>query len=217
MSEQIGRFATARDERVASRLETFGDIVIGFSLAQLALSFTFPDLLTVTRLLPELTAFAWTFGMTAWLWTLYRRIGADYFVPGPWASTLYMLGLAGVVLLIFAVQLVMHYGTLRGATSAEIDLAVIFYFIVLAVTLAVVGLQFATGVRARGEHLEPGLRRAGLLSALRLVIMGICVAVAIAVLPGRAMSGTAVLLPAMVGGGVLGRVVSSFLLRSAPE
>ncbi len=217
MSEQIDRFASARDERFASRLETFGDIVIGFSLAQLALSFTFSDHLTVMHLIPELTAFAWTFGMTAWLWTLYRRIGDDYFVPGPWASALYMLGLAGVVLLIFSVQLVMHYGTQKGASSAEIDLAVMLYFIVLAVTLGVVGLQFAVGVRVRGEHLEPALRRSGTLSALRLVIMGACVALAIAVLPGRAMSGTAILLPAMVGGGVLGRIVSALLLRSAPE
>ncbi len=217
MSEPIGRFASARDERFASRLETFGDIVIGFSLAQLALSFTFPDQLSIAKLIPELTAFAWTFGMTAWLWTLYRRIGDDYFVPGRWASALYMLGLAGVVLLIFAVQLVMHYGTLPGASSAEIDLAVIFYFIVLAATLAVIGLQFVVGVRMRGEHLEPTLRRSGTMSALRLVIMGACVALAVAFLPGRAMSGTAVLLPAMVGGGLLGRIVSALLRRSAPK
>jgi len=217
VSDDRSRHASARDERYAARLESFGDIVIGFSLAQLALSLVFPAHLTVLTLLPELSAFAWTFGMTAWLWTLYRRIGEDYFAPRPASTALYVAGLAGVVLLILGVQLVMHYGPLPGATSAEIDIAVIFYFAVLAATLGIVGAQFAVGVRARGAGLDPELRRAGTLAAFRLIVMAAFVAVAIALLPGRGIAGTAILFPAMLGGGIAGRLTGAWVARrSAP-
>lgn len=213
MTGDAGRHASARDARFAARLESFGDIVIGFSLAQLALSFVFPSHLTALTLLPDLIAFAWTFGMTAWLWTLYRRIGEDYFVSRPASTALYIAGLAGVVLLILGVQLVMHYGPLPGATYAEIDVAVIFYFIVLALTLAIVGVQFAVGVRARAGALDPEARAAGTLTAYRSIGMAVFVAVAIAFLPGHAMTGTAILMPAMIGGGLVGRLIGTSVLR----
>lgn len=213
MNGDAGRHASARDERFAARLESFGDIVIGFSLAQLALSFVFPPHLSALTLLPALIAFAWTFGMTAWLWTLYRRIGEDFFVPRPVSTALYIAGLAGVVLLILGVQLVMHYGPLRGATYAEIDVAVIFYFVVLALTLAIVGAQFAVGVRTRAGALDPQLRASGTLTAFRSIGMAVFVAAAIAFLPGHAMTGTAILMPAMVGGGIAGRLIGTAVLR----
>jgi hypothetical protein len=66
VSEEPARHASPRDARFAERIESFGDIVIGFSLAQLALSFIFPHELTIFTLSPMLSAFGWTFAMTAW-------------------------------------------------------------------------------------------------------------------------------------------------------
>jgi hypothetical protein len=218
MSHEPGRHATARDQRFASRLESFGDIVIGFSLAQLALSFVFPKVLTVLTLAPLLTAFGWTFAMTAWLWMLYRRIGDDYFVPGRLTTALYLGGLAGIVLLIFGVQLVMHYSLPQNGTLADVDLAVKFYFVVLAATLATIGAQFAIGLRTRRASIEPGQARSGLLTTYRSISMAVAVLVAAVFLPGKGVAATIVLFPTMLGGALIGRVLATRVLRrSAPE
>ena len=218
MSDDSGRHGSPRDARFAERIESFGDIVIGFSLAQLALSFIFPPHLTIATLSPMLIAFGWTFAMTAWLWLLYRRIGDDYFVPTALMTALYMLGLAGIVLLIFGVQLVMHYSQPgAAATLADIDLAVIFYFVVLAATLATVGAQFAIGRRMRREAIDPSVARRGTLTTYRLVAMAVAVLLAIAFLPKNGIVATVVLVPAMFLGAVIGRLLGLFATRrSAP-
>lgn len=213
MSEESGRHASPRDERFAERIESFGDIVIGFSLAQLALSFIFPKTLTISTLSPLLTAFGWTFAMTAWLWLLYRRIGDDYFVPNRLMAALYMIGLAGIVLLIFGVQLVMHYSLPWNGTIGDVDFAVVFYFIVLAITLATIGTQFAIGMRLRRGSIEPEYARSGLLTTYRLISMAVAVVVATVFLPGKGVAATIVLLPAMLGGALIGRVLGRFALR----
>jgi len=206
------RHASDRDERYATRLESFGDIVIGFSLAQLALSFSFGPHLDGRMLSGELTAFFWTFAMTAWLWLLYRRIGEDYFVPRASMVALHMVGLAGIVLLIFGVQLVMHYGT-PPAPPDEAQIAVVFYFVVLALTLAACGTQFAVGAWMRRGSIDPETSRRGKLTAYRLIAMAVCVLATAAVLPLHGMAATVFLLPSMAGGSIIGRLVGSFALR----
>jgi len=211
------RHESPRDARFADRIESFGDIVIGFSLAQLALSFVFPPHLTIFTLSPMLTAFGWTFAMTAWLWLLYRRIGDDYFVGGRLMTALYMLGLAGIVLLIFGVQLVMHYSLPGNGTVGDVGVAIIFYFVVLALTLGTIGAQFAIGGRLRKASIEPEYARRGTFTTYRLIAMAVAVLIAIAFLPGRGLAATMVLLPAMLGGAVIGRLLGLFALRrSAP-
>jgi len=218
MSEEPGRYESARDERYAARLESFGDIVIGFSLAQLALSFSFQPHLDARMLSGELSAFLWTFGMTAWLWLLYRRIGEDYFVPRPLMVALHMIGLAGIVLLIFGVQLVMHYGTLLGTPVGEVHIAVVFYYVVLALTLGTIGAQFAVGGWIRRATIDPGVARKGKLTAYRLITMAAFVLVTPLLMPWHGISATLFLLPSMAGGAIIGRLIGALALRrSAPE
>lgn len=212
----MDRHESARDERYASRLESFGDIVIGFSLAQLALSFSFQAHLNAGMLSSELTAFFWTFGMTAWLWLLYRRIGEDYFLPRPLMVALHMVGLAGIVLLIFGVQLVMHYGDLPAPVD-EVQIAVVFYFIVLALTIATIGAQFAVGAWMRRATIDPEIARRGKLTAYRLIAMAVCVLLVAIFMPWRGIAATVFLLPSMAGGAIIGRLIGTFALRrSAP-
>jgi len=212
MSEEPGRHERARDERYAARLESFGDIVIGFSLAQLALSFSFQPHLDARMLSGELSAFLWTFGMTAWLWLLYRRIGEDYFLPRPLMVALHMVGLAGIVLLIFGVQLVMHYGTLP-APIGEVHIAVVFYYVVLALTLGTIGAQFAAGGWMRRATIDPDVSRKGKLAAYRLITMATFVLVTPLLMPWHGISATLFLLPSMAGGAIIGRLIGTLALR----
>jgi uncharacterized membrane protein len=96
-----------RDERLIHRLEAFSDIVIGFSMALLAINLQ-PNLPTVGLLAPALVAFLVSFGFVALLWWLHNRLFAYYFTATPLAIGLNFAALAGVALFIFATTAVAH-------------------------------------------------------------------------------------------------------------
>lgn len=210
----MSRFADEREAHFVKRLESFVDIVIGFSLAELTLTLgVFPAHPTGIWISFVLTCFAWTFAMTAFLWMLYRRICEDYFVPRPLMVGLHLVGLAGIMLLILGVQAIMHYVSTPGSSDADIGLAQLFYFAALSATLVVCGLQFLVGRALRAGELAPALADRGLGTACRLIAMGLCVALAMPFLPGRGFDASVILIPAMLVGGLVGRLLGIALLK----
>ena len=91
----------ARDEtqqRLIHRLEAFSDIIIGFSLAQLALSLAIPKngaegLLQHSE---PLIAFIITFALVCGMWWAHHKLFVHYFVPIPVMVVLNFITLAGV-------------------------------------------------------------------------------------------------------------------------
>jgi uncharacterized membrane protein len=101
---------------LAHRLESFGDVVFGFTISQLALQFRLPvvpsDL--VTRW-PSYFAYAVTFAAIAALWLSYHRMLSTTFAPNALdiAITFVFLGFTGLVP--YAMYAFLHFaGTLEG-------------------------------------------------------------------------------------------------------
>lgn len=201
------RYANARDARFSERLESFVDIVIGFSLAELTLGLTIQAHLTPEWLFLVLVGFGWSFAMTCWIWMLYRSISEDFFVPTRPMIALHLVGLSCVMLLLLGVQFVMRFAVV-GSLLADANLATTFYFVILAIVLAVCGAQFLLGRHLRGDALDPVVARKGVETAYRLLTMATFVAVAIAFLPGRGVKASLILLPAMILGAVVGRIIN---------
>jgi uncharacterized membrane protein len=101
---------------LAHRLESFGDVVFGFTISQLALQFRLPvvpsDLVTHW---PSYFAYAVTFAAIALLWLSYHRMLSTTFAPKPLdiAITFLFLGFTGLVP--YAMYAFLHFaGTLDG-------------------------------------------------------------------------------------------------------
>jgi len=143
-----------RDEYFVRRLEAFGDIVIGFSLALLALSLIVPD---HARSLLEhrtwLIAYVWTFALICSMWGSHYWTFRYVFTPTRVAVVLNYVKLALIVLLIFAVQVLLK--ALAAGDPRDVAVANEFYWGCLCAYWLVAGLLLAEGLRARKKYLAP--------------------------------------------------------------
>ena len=102
------------EERVIHRLESFSDIVIGFSLAQLALSMAIPKAgaAEFSSHPDPLIAFVLTFGLVCAVWWSHHKLFTHYFVPVPAMIVCNFMTLAFVGLSVYGVQLMLrpHHG-----------------------------------------------------------------------------------------------------------
>jgi len=153
------------DERFVHRLEAFSDIVIGFSLAQLGLSFTVPAHMQDLFSKPiALLAFGVTFGLVCALWMRHHKWFAHYFVPTRLTVTLNFLLLGTIVVLVYALQLFVHFA--RSSTDDNI-LALYFYITTFASVFALFGIVHLVGIKQRFAALSPGLIASGYVQAFR--------------------------------------------------
>jgi uncharacterized membrane protein len=101
------------DERVIHRLEAFSDIVIGFSLAQLALTLgpvRPSDLFGRLHGLP-LVAFVLTFVIVCGMWWSHHQLFTHFFVPKPAIIVLNFATLGSLLFAIYSVQvLILNFG-----------------------------------------------------------------------------------------------------------
>jgi uncharacterized membrane protein len=147
------------DQRLVHRLESFGDVVIGFSLAELGLSLVVPrDPLVFFTSPSGIGLFLFTFALVASIWWNYTTLFHHYFVPKMTTilATFAMLG--GTVLLVFSLQMTLHPGY-NDTQQIEASYA---YFGTFAV---VYGLQFylyLVGLRTKWAELAPDLRVLGI-------------------------------------------------------
>lgn len=154
-----------RDERLIHRLEAFSDIVIGFSMALLALDL--PSSVTdVGAVVPWLVAFLVSFGFVALLWWLHNRLFAYYFTATPLTIGLNFAALAGVALFIFSTTALAH--SILGPGS-HVRTMVPFFALWMGLygaVLLLLGSLYALGLRARWTELTYPIKRWGVARAL---------------------------------------------------
>lgn len=160
-----------RDERLIHRLEAFSDIVIGFSMALLALDLP-TNAADVATLTPWLAAFLISFGFVALLWWLHNRLFAYYFTATPLAVGLNFAALAGIALFIFATTAVAHKMLPAGPQSEMIPFFALWMGLYGAV-LVLLGLLYAFGLRERWSELAYPIKHWGVARALNSGVGGL--------------------------------------------
>jgi uncharacterized membrane protein len=153
------------DQPSVHRLESFSDIVIGFSLAQTALNVIIPaHAIDFVQRPVGILAFIITFSVIASFWWAHSTIFRNYFVPTPTMVFLNFLALGTIVLQVFALQLWLHFGPSQsdGAVAARI------YFGIFAVTFGMMALMSGLGTFYQWERLSSVLRRAGVARTIRI-------------------------------------------------
>lgn len=164
------------DEHLLHRLEAFSDIVIGFSLAELGLSLVIPAHIAQLWERPiPLVAFAITFALICAIWYAHNRLFAHYFVPTPVNIVLNFFTLGSVIMLVYSVQLYVHFLRERSAIA--------FYAGCLAAAFALIAALYAIGLRQRREFLGPDQVRWGIRRATRFGCIAAGLAIYVLLIP----------------------------------
>ena len=155
------------DQRLIHRLEAFSDIIIGFSLAQLALSLAIPKngALGFGENPGPLIAFVITFTLVCGMWWAHHKLFVHYFVPIPPMVVLNFITLAGVSFAVYSVQLMFHPG------HTAVDFA--FYEGSLAFVYTLLAVQYFYGWTVRRTLVPVNVADRGLRAALMLGGIGI--------------------------------------------
>ncbi|MDQ2662827.1 MAG: TMEM175 family protein [Candidatus Eremiobacteraeota bacterium] len=136
-----------RDERLLHRLEAFSDVVIGFSLAQLGLSLVIPARIAMLWHRPTpFIGFLITFQLICVFWYMHNRLFAHYFVPTRLNLILNFFALGSVILLVYSVQLYIHFPHERTAVA--------FYAASLSLAFGFIAILFSIGLRERRVFLD---------------------------------------------------------------
>jgi len=197
-----------RDEYLTHRLQAFSDIVIGFSLAQLALSLVIPphasDLWSHRA---WLVAYLWTFIVIGAIWTGHTRLFRYVFVPTRVNVALNFTLLASLGLSVYFVQLYMRL------TQHISDVIILgrSYFTVLAVMMLCFGTMYSISLRHNPEQLHPKEIEKALKTRLRQFSVGTGIMLGIALSFSVAKEFGML---AIVGGFVAGAVTARVLTKS---
>lgn len=165
-----------KDERLVHRLEAFSDIVMGFVLAEMAITLAIPKTVpTMNAVFANLLAFAVTFGLVAIVWTLHTRLFATYFVPNPLMIVLNFAMLAGLVIMGYIFSLAMHFNGQAGFTTLFGS-----WFCCFAAVYMLLAAMYGIGTYLRRAELTPhefssGVERvtSATLGSAALVFVGI--------------------------------------------
>jgi uncharacterized membrane protein len=152
----------ASEERLVHRLEAFSDVVIGFTLAQSGVQLAVPAAGEAFHLHPfSLFAFLVTFGTVCGMWWAHHKLFDRYFVPVPPCIVLNFASLAGVIFVVYSLQLWLQMGP-RGSTAYAM------YSGAFGFVCAMLAVQYAVGLRLRGASMDPTIVRDGQRALLRL-------------------------------------------------
>jgi len=165
MSDAPTASQTAHQQQTVRRLETFSDIVIAFTLSQLAFTLRVPQHSSDLIAHPfPVTAFLFSFILVCGLWWLHHRLFSKYFFPDTASVLLNFAFLAATVYVAYSLLLVNTFGDkiALGAYSASTGCA----FGLLAVLLA-------KGVRDPRLGAGDPERHEGAQLAIRVGIVGI--------------------------------------------
>ncbi|HUN29948.1 MAG TPA: TMEM175 family protein [Alphaproteobacteria bacterium] len=157
-----------RDERLIRRLESFSDLVIGFSLALLSLTLVVPTHVVELYRNPWwLIAYIWTFALIASIWYTHQRLFSYFFTVRPYTILLNFVLLASLGLIVYFVQVFVH-------VTGEPDKvwAFLAYFLMQSIAFIAMGALYAHGVRVRWGRLDGDLRYQGVRNAVRMLATG---------------------------------------------
>lgn len=142
MPVALGGHYSESDRHVIRRLESFSDIIIGFSLAQAAYNLVIPPHPLVIFTQPVgLVAFVFTFAVVASIWWSHSLLFQHFFVPVRPTYALCFIALALTVLVVFTLQVWLHFvGSPDSLDAARV------YFGTIALTYCVMGALFIIGI-----------------------------------------------------------------------
>jgi uncharacterized membrane protein len=169
--------AERHQERLVRRLESFSDLVIGFSLALLGLTLAIPNhVIDLYRNPWWLIAYLWTFAVIASIWYTHQRLFSYYFTVRPYTIFLNFVLLASLGLIVYFVQVFVH-------VQGEPDKvwAFLVYFFMQSIAFIVMGGLYGHGVRARWHGLDAELRYQGVRNAVRMLMTGSAVLIGVVV------------------------------------
>jgi hypothetical protein len=153
---------------ITRQLESFSDIVIGFSLAQTALNFVMPQhaITFITQPL-GIGAFLVTFVVVAQFWSVHSTIFRNYFTPNKPMVALNFIALAAVVLQVYSLQLVLHF-IQPGMSATDGGVAARIYAGIFAITFGALALLSGLGTFYKWERLDDALRASGVARTIKL-------------------------------------------------
>lgn len=152
------------DAHIVHRLESFSDIVFGFSLAQVGVSLALPKhAMDILRHPTMLFSFAITFAMISAIWWVHARVFRHYFHPTRLAIVLNFVVLGLTILLVYTLEIFTH----TKMPSPDYSAATRLYFGTFAFTFGALACLSAVGLHARWEHLSERLRRVAFTQTFR--------------------------------------------------
>jgi uncharacterized membrane protein len=167
----VAHFREESEEHIVHRLESFSDIVIGFSLAEMTLNLALPtnvlDLFTKHSI--SLLAFILTFCIVAAMWWSHHRLFTHYFVPRTPDIMMNFLSLGGVMFLVYALQVWIH-------AHEHKQIAYAMYTGSIAWVLLNIAIMTYRGVTLRGHRMNPELIKRGRIHSFRSALIGLAFA-----------------------------------------
>ena len=147
------------------RLEAFSDIVIAFSLSQLAFTLQIPrDSNTLLAHPIHFVAFLGSFALVCAFWWLHHQLFARYFILDPVSVVLNFAFLACTVLVVYSQQLAVRF---------ELDLnVVVAYAFSFGSAYSLLTILYVKGLRDPRLALDEEERRVGVRRAWRLGSVG---------------------------------------------
>ncbi|HZY99227.1 MAG TPA: TMEM175 family protein [Candidatus Baltobacteraceae bacterium] len=163
------RFAGAHEERLTHRLEAFSDIVMGFSLAQMSLSFVMPahpaDVYTHS-IAP--IAFVATFLIVATTWYSHHWLFDHLFVPTASTIVVNFATLASIIWLTYQFQLYVHF-----APTVDHAFATVSYLVTFGTMWILLALLYGISLRVGWNSIPADDREAGAFKTGRLATIGL--------------------------------------------
>lgn len=152
--------AGAPHDHTTRRLEAFSDIVIAFTLSQLAFTLQVPrtshELLTHPA---HIVAFLSSFAFVCSLWWLHHQLFARFFYPDTPSVILNFAFLAAAVLVAYSMLLINKF---------DDTLVLGIYAGSLACAYSLLAIMFAKGLRDPRIELDADARQTGMQRAIRL-------------------------------------------------
>lgn len=201
---------SAAEHKTVNRLESFSDIVFGFSLFNLAFHLKVPatsnDLVSQ---IPQFAVFVVTFGLLCSLWWLHHQVFRDYFKPDGLGVFLNFALLAAVALFSYPLQLYFQFGWSDPVTIAGYAVGSMLVFGLLSAMMTKGVWQFRTTL---SDH----QRICGMGTAVATGTVALTMIVALAM---RSQGSTAMLLTigigTFIGEGVIFPIFQSVARRSS--
>lgn len=198
--------STRGEDRFATRLEAFSDLVFGFSLSLLATRLEVPSTPEQIFELSKMTALLITFVLICIMWMQHYRIFRHHFVPTPIPVITNFVFLFGLALLPYSLQTFMRFEKNPTAFCLYLgDLALI------VVSLAV--LQLA-GLLRRDPHMDEAVRLRAWRRTVVQMTIGLALAMSVVLVAlgiGRGITGEA------YAGAALVVLVMRRLIRRVPR
>jgi len=196
------------EEHVVRRLESFADIVIGFSLAMLTLNLAIPRHGAVELFTSNpwpLLGFAATFAFVAVFWWSSHRLFTYYFVPTAPNIVLTFVTLAGILFFTYSLQLLLH-------SRMKDPVAYAMYLGTISFVVLILGGLTLYGIGKRAKTMTPDIVAKGVRRGIGAVL------ISMVLIPAAFVTGTRGLHGAWgtaLGGGLVFAALLSRLLTRA--